>query len=153
MLPHKWGFETLLFYIPPVTELRMWGRCLPLPSNSCHDAASLSRRPSYVQICQREFGDLRLTNSGLLWLFEAAHAYQSRHACLTDGVNAHRCPFPETSALTMFTEAVGASPAGKGMGSWVIETYLGVNQSINDLHINVIAIIQGRPWRMILLVS
>lgn len=50
---------------------------------------------------------------GLLWLLEAAHAYPSRNDCMTDGVDAHRCPFPETSALNMLTEAVGASPAGK----------------------------------------
>lgn len=90
-----------------------------------------------MQICQREFRDQVLEavgdnlpdfklaahlhkvgflgkayKFGLLWPLEVAHAYQSRNV-MTDGVDAHRCPFPETSAPNMFTEAVGASPAGK----------------------------------------
>jgi hypothetical protein len=102
-----------------------------------HDAASLSRRPSYVQICQREFRyevveavgdnlpDFKLAahlhkvgysaKSLQLWPLEVAHANLPITECLrmTGGVDAHRCPFPEKSALNVFTEAVGASPAGK----------------------------------------
>ncbi|KIK04765.1 hypothetical protein K443DRAFT_92355, partial [Laccaria amethystina LaAM-08-1] len=73
-----------------------------------------------------------------LWPLEVAHANLPITECLrmTGGVDAHRCPFPEKSALNVFTEAVGASPAGKDRQ--------GILPSINDLHINVIAITQGR---------